>query len=116
MRLEIRRHRRALTGREVDRVFRGCFLVAIGAGYCAIAASALGNTPTTGSSSPTTIPHPPSTSTYRPVSVQWHSPRDSKLDYLATHGPSVDRLYEELMRWTPPCLSGSQDASMPGRC
>ena len=116
MRLEIRRHRRALTGREADRVFRGCFLAAIGAGYCAIAASALGNNLSTGSPSPTTIPSPLPTSAYRPVSVQSHSPRDSKLDYLAAHGPSVDRLYDELMRWTPPCLSGSQDASMPGRC
>jgi hypothetical protein len=50
MRLEIRRHRRALTGREADRVFRGCFLVAIGAGYCAIAASALGSPPRLGPS------------------------------------------------------------------
>ena len=116
MRLEIRRHRRALTGRESDRVFRWCSLAAIGAGYCAIAASALGDNLTTGSPSPTTTPSPLSTSTYRPVSVQLHSPRDSKLDYLAAHAPTIDRLYEELMRWTQPCLSASQDASMPGGC
>jgi len=116
MRLEIRRHRRALTGQKTDRVLRGCFLAAIGAGYCAVAASALGNDPTTGSFSPITTPSPPSTSTYRPMSVQLRGPRDSKLDYLAAHAPTVDRLYEELMRWAPPCFSGSQDASMPRRC
>jgi hypothetical protein len=117
MRLEIRRHRRALTGREADRVFRGCFLVAIGAGYCAIAASALGSPPTTGSLSPTTNPSPLSTYTHWPASVQLHSPRDSKLDYLAAHAPTVDPLYEELMRWTEPaCWSASADASVAGTC
>jgi hypothetical protein len=28
----------------------------------------------------------------------------------------VDQLYEELMRWPPPCSPASTDATMAGRC
>lgn len=44
-------------------------------------------------------------------------PPDTKLDYLAAHVRVVDRLYEELMRWTPPaCASTSTDGSKTGGC
>lgn len=108
--------RSALTGRAVCKVFRGCVLVVIGAGYCAITASALGNSPTTGPSSSITVPSRPVAVAPPPVAVQSRGLLDTKLDYLAAHAPTVDGLYEELMRWTPPCWSASAAASMPGRC
>jgi len=108
--------RSALTGRTVRKVFRGCVLTAIGAGYCAITASALADRPATGPSSPTTVPARPVAVAVPPVAVQSRGLLDTKLDYLAAHARTVDRLYEELMRWTPPCLSASAAASLPGRC
>jgi hypothetical protein len=32
------------------------------------------------------------------------------------HARMVDQLYEELMRWTPPCAAASTNASMAGGC
>jgi hypothetical protein len=47
----------------------------------------------------------------------WPStPTDTNLDYFVAHARMVDQLYEELMRWTPPCAPASSDASMAGRC
>jgi hypothetical protein len=53
----------------------------------------------------------------RPLIVEAILPFDSKLNHLAAHGRMLDRLYEELMRWTlPGCSPASTNASMAGRC
>ena len=117
MRSEIRLIRRAITGRAAGRVFRRCCLAAIGAGYCATVASALGASAAAGSSSPTTAPSPVLAAPHGSLGAQSRGPLDSKLDYLAMHGQTVDRLYEELMRWAEPaCRSASPAASLAGRC
>jgi hypothetical protein len=53
---------------------------------------------------------------HQPIIAQPSAPTDTKLDYLAEHTRMVDQLYEELMRWTPPCAPASTYASMAGRC
>ena len=117
MRSEIRLPSRAMTGRAASRVFRRCCLAAIGAGYCATVASALGASAAAGSSSPTTSPSPVLAAPHGSLGAQSRGPLDLKLDYLPVHGHTVDRLYEELMRWTEPaCWSASADASVAGRC
>ena len=117
MRSEIRLTRRAITGRASSRVFLRCCLAAIGAGYCATVASALGASAAAGPSNPTTAPSPVLAAPHRSLGAQSRRPLDFKLDYVAIHDHTVDRLYEELMRWTEPtCRSASADASVAGRC
>jgi F0F1-type ATP synthase membrane subunit c/vacuolar-type H+-ATPase subunit K len=58
MESETRLTRRAITGRAARRMFLRCCLAAIGAGYCATVASALGASAAARSSSPTTTPSP----------------------------------------------------------
>jgi hypothetical protein len=117
MRSEIRLPRRAITGRAARRMFLRCCLAAIGAGYCATVTSALGASAAAGSSSPTTAPSPVLASPHGSWGAQSRGPLDLKLDYLAVHSHTVDRLYEELMRWTEPaCWSASAAASVAGGC
>lgn len=109
--------RRALTGEAVHKVFRRCALAAVGACFCSvITVGVLANSSATRSSSPVTVPPSPVAGADRPVPDHWRGLLDTKPDYRAAHARTVDRLFEELMRWTPPCFSASADTSMPGRC
>lgn len=106
--------------RRPDRTARGilgrCALAAIGASFGAISISTFGADLATGSSRSITGPSQVSRAEHRPVTALPSAPSDTKLDYLAEHARMVDQLYEELIRWTPPCAPASTDASMAGRC
>jgi hypothetical protein len=117
MRLKIAPARRALTGRAVGPVVGRYALAAVGAGFCFISTSTIGADLATGSTRSITGPSQVTHTDHRPITVQPNAPPDTKLDYLAAHVRIVDRLYEELMRWTPPgCSSAATDASMARRC
>jgi hypothetical protein len=116
MTLRIVAARRALTGKAARRIIGRCALAAIGAGFGAISVSGFGADPATGSSWSITGPSQVTRADHRPVTVQSSVPPDTKLDYLAAHVRIVDQLYEELMRWEPPCTPASTDASTAGRC
>jgi hypothetical protein len=116
MTLQIRAPRRALTGKDARRIIGRCALAAIGAGFGAISVSTFGADPATGSSWSITGPSQVTRADHLPITVQSSAPPDTKLDYLAAHVRIVDQLYEELMRWTPPCAPASSDASTAGRC
>jgi hypothetical protein len=90
--------------------------MAVCAGFLAISASSFGADLATGSSRSITDPSQVMRTDHRPITGQSSAPADTKLDYLAAHVRMVDRLYEELMRWTPPCSPASTDASMAGKC
>ena len=90
--------------------------MAVGAGFFAISVSSFGADLATGSSRSITGPSQVMRTDHRPITAQSSAPADTKLDHLAAHVRMVDRLYEELMRWTPPCSPASTDASMAGRC
>jgi len=117
MTVQIIAARPALTGAALLRSLGPWALAAISISFAAMSTSAFGADPATGFSrsitggsqvtpivGPTTVqPNPP--------------PPDTKLDYLAAHVRVVDRLYEELMRWTPPaCASTSTDGSKTSGC
>jgi hypothetical protein len=116
MTVQIVSARRALTGRAARRIIGRCALAAIGAGLGAISINTFGDDLATGSSRSITGPSQVTRAGHRPITALPSAPTDTKLDYLAAHSPMVDRLYEELMRWTPPCAPASTDASMAGRC
>ena len=103
--------RRAPKGGAARRILGRCALAAIGAALGAISVSAFGADLATGSSQAIRTEH-------RPITAQPSALPDTKLDHLAAaHAPIVDRLYEELMHWTPPgCSSTSNHASMGGAC
>jgi hypothetical protein len=89
MTVQIVTARRSLTGSAVRRILGRCALAVIGASFAAISIS----------------------------TVQPSAPPDAKLDHLAAHAQVIDRLYEELIRWTPPaCSSALASASIAGRC
>ena len=91
--------------------------MAVGAGFFAISvSSSSGADLATGSSRSITGPSQVMLTDHRPITARSSAPADTKLDYLAAHVRMVDRLYEELMRWTPPCSPASTDASMAGKC
>jgi hypothetical protein len=118
MTVQIGAMRRARTSGAARRMVGRCALAAIGAGLGAISISTFGADPATGSGSPWSItgPSQPTRAEHRPITALPSAPTDTKLDYLAAHTRVVDQLYEELMRWTPPCASASTNASMAGRC
>jgi len=116
MTLQIIAARRAFMGKAARRIIGRCALAAIGAGFGAISVSTFGADPATGSSWSITGPSQVTRADHRPITVQSTAPTDTKLDYLAAHVRIVDQLYEELMRWTPPCTPASTDASAAGRC
>jgi hypothetical protein len=107
---------RALTGKAA-RIFGRCALVAIGASFGAISVSTFSADLATGSARPIIIPSPLTRADHPPVTVQPSAAPDPKSDHLAAHARTLDRLYGELIRWTPPsCSSGSSEASIEGIC
>ena len=108
--------RRAPAGRAVRRILARFALAAIDASFGAVSISTFGADLATGSSRSITGPSQVTRAEHRPITALPSAPTDTKLDYLAAHVRMVDQLYEELMRWTPPCSPASTDASMAGRC
>jgi hypothetical protein len=93
---------RTLTDGAARRILGRCALAAIGAGFGAISISSFGADSATGSSRSITGPSQMAHAEHRAVAVQSSGLLDPKLDYLAAHSRTVDRIYEELMRWSPP--------------
>ena len=108
--------RRGRTGRTARGILGRCALAAIGASFGAISISTFGADLATGCSRPTTGSSRVPRAEHRPIIAHPSGPTDTKLDYLATHARMVDQLYEDLMRWMPPCAPASTGASMAGRC
>jgi hypothetical protein len=109
--------RRPLAGRGARRILGRCAFAVIGASFGCISLSAFGTDLATGSSRSITGPSQVAHADHQAVAVQSSGPLDPKLDYLAAHARMVDRLYEELMRWTPPpCSSASAAGSGVGGC
>jgi hypothetical protein len=108
--------RRGRTGRAARKILGRCALAAIGASLGAISISTFGADLATGSSRSITGLSQVPRGEHQPTIAQPSAPTDTKLDYLATHSRMVDQLYEELMRWPPPCSPASTDATMAGRC
>jgi hypothetical protein len=108
--------RRALTSGAARRIVGRCALAAIGAGLGAISSNTFGDDLATGSLRSITSPSQVTRTQHRPITALPSAPTDTRLDYLAAHSRMVDQLYEELMRWTPPCAPASTHASMAGRC
>ena len=108
--------RRALTGKAARRRIGRFALAAVGAGLGAISVSTFGADLATGSSQSITSPSQVTRADHRPITAQSSAQPDTKLDHLAAHVRIVDQLYEELMRWTPPCSAASTDGSAAGRC
>jgi hypothetical protein len=108
--------RRERTGKGARGIIGRCALAAIGASFGAISISTFGADLATGSSRSITGPSQVTRAEHRPITALPSAPTDTKLDYLAAHSRMVDQLYEELMRWAPPCSPASTQASMAGRC
>jgi hypothetical protein len=109
--------RGAVTHKAKRRILRGSALVAVGASLFALSVSTFGADATTASSRAIAEPFQPIRTGHRPIPVQPNASPDAKVDRLAGHAPTIDRLYEELMRLTvPACLSNPTTASMAGGC
>ena len=114
MTVQIIAARPAFIGAALLRSLGPWALAAISISFAAMSTSAFGDPATgssrsiTGASRVTPIVGPTTVQPNRP-------PLDTKLDYLAAHVRVVDRLYEELMRWTPPTCA-STDGSKVGGC
>ena len=89
-------------------------LAAVGVSFLALSAGALGADLKTGNSiAAITVPH----ADRRAVPARPTAPPRGAPDRSADHGQIVDRLYDELMRWTPSgCSPTSNYASMAGKC
>jgi hypothetical protein len=117
MTIQIVAARRPLAGRATRRILGRCALAVIGASLGCISISAFGTDLATGSSRSITGPSQVAHTDHRAIADQSSGPFDRKLDYLAAHSRTVDHLYEELMRWTPPaCSSGSAAGPRVGGC
>lgn len=117
MTVQIIAARPALMGVALRSSFRSRALAAICISFAIMSTSTFGADPATGASRATTCPSRVMQADHRPTAVQPNAPPDSKLDYLAGHAQMVDRLYEELMRWTPPaCASASSNGPRMGGC
>lgn len=108
--------RRGRTGRTARGILGRCALAAIGVSFGAISISTFGADLATGSSRSITGPSQVPRAQHRAMSALPSAPTDTNLDDFVAHARMVDQLYEELMRWTPPCAPASRDASMAGRC
>ena len=73
----------------------------------ALPASSLGADLATGPSRPAIIQSQAIPNAHRPTVAQPRVPPDSKLDYRAMQGHVIDRLYDDLMHWTPPRCSSA---------
>ena len=108
---------RPLAGRAIRRLLGRRALAVIGASLGCISISAFGADLATGSSRSITGPSQVAHTDHRAIADQSSGPFDRKLDYLAAHSRTVDHLYEELMRWTPPaCSSASAAGPRVGGC
>jgi hypothetical protein len=107
--------RRPLADRPTRRVLGRCDLAVIGASFRCISISSFGTDLATRSSRSTTGPSQVAHADHRAIADQSSGPLDPKLDYLAAHARTVDRLYEELMR-SSGCLLASKNASIGGGC
>jgi hypothetical protein len=89
------------------RVARGTVsaLAALSITFGALPASSLGADWATGPSRPAIIQSQAIPNAHRPTVAQPRVPPDSKLDYRAMQGHVIDRLYDDLMHWTPPWCS-----------
>ena len=117
MTIQIVAARRPLGDRATRRMLGRCALAVIGASLGCISVSAFGTDLATGSSRSITGPSQVAHTDHRAITDQSSGPFDRKLDYLAAHSRTVDRLYEELMRWTPPaCSSASAAGPSVGGC
>ena len=117
MTVQIVAARRPFADRATRRILGRCALAAIGASLGCISISAFGTDLTTGSSRSITGSTQVAHVDHRAIAVQSSAPLDPKLDYLAAHSQTVDRIYEELMRWSAPqCSSPSAVASGVGGC
>ena len=116
MTVQIGTVRRAHTNGAALRIVGRCALAAIGASLGAISISAFGADLGTGPPRSITGPSQVTRGEHRPITAPPTAPAETKLDYPAAHSWTVDQLYEELMRWTPPCAPASTAASMTGRC
>ena len=117
MTVQIVAARRPLADRATRRILGRCALAAIGASLGCISISAFGTDLTTGPSRSITGPSQVAHTDHRAIADQSSGPFDLKLDYLAARTRTVDRLYEELMRWTPPaCSSASAAGPRVGGC
>jgi hypothetical protein len=116
MAVQIGAVRRALTSGAARTIVGRCALAAIGAGLGAISINTFGDDLATGSLRSITGPSQVTRAEHRPITAPPTGPTDAKLDYLAAHSWTVDQLYEELMRWTPPCAPASANTSMAGGC
>ena len=117
MTMQIVAARRPLADRATRRILGRCALAVIVASLGCISVSAFGTDLATGSSRSITGPSQVAHTDHRAIADQSRGPFDRKLDYLAAHSRTVDRLYEELMRWTPPaCSSASAAGPRVGGC
>jgi hypothetical protein len=117
MTIQIVAARRPLADKATRRILGRCALAVIGASLGCISISAFGTDLATGSSRSITGPSQVAHTDHRAIADQSSGPFDRKLDYLAAHSRTVDRLYEELMRWTPPaCSSASAAGPTVGGC
>jgi hypothetical protein len=117
MTVQIVAARRPLADRASRRILGRCALGVIGGSLGCISVSAFGTDLATGSSRSITGPSQVAHTDHRAIAAQSSGPFDRKLDYLAAHSRTVDRLYEELMRWTPPaCSSASAAGPRVGGC
>jgi hypothetical protein len=117
MTVQIVAARRSLTSSAVCRILGRCALAVIGASFAAVSISTFGADLATGSSQSVTGPSRTMGVAHQPITVQPSAPLDAKLDHLAAHARVIDRLYEELIRWTPPsCSLTLTSASIAGRC
>jgi hypothetical protein len=106
-----------LSSRAKRRILQGSALVAVAASLFAIPVSTFGADPATASSRAIAEPSQPVRAGHLPIASQPSASPNAKVDRLAGHAPTIDRLYEELMRLTgPACLSNSTNASMAGGC
>ena len=117
MTVQIVAARRPLADRATRRILGRCALAVIGGSLGCISVSAFGTDLATGSSRSITGPSQVAHTDHRAIADQSSGPFDRKLDYLAAHSRTVDDLYEELMRWTPPaCSSASAAGPRVGGC
>jgi hypothetical protein len=106
-----------LTSRAKRRILQGGALLAVGVSLFAIPVSTFGADPASASSRAITEPSQPMRAGHAPVAVQPSASTDAKLDRLAGHAGTIDRLYEQLMRLTgPACVGNSTSASVAGGC
>jgi hypothetical protein len=109
--------RAPLTSGAKYRIFHRSALIAVCISLFAIPVSTYGADPATASARAIAEPSQPTRGGHTPIAVQPSASSNTRLDHLAGHAGTIDRLYEQLMRLTgPACLANSTSASMAGGC